>query len=189
MKVTYNSEELISSEEKCFLIQNKEHMKFCQIFLLYLQIFLQTRFAGLRRNLDSAYNHCILQPTTLTNLKISNLLGHFTHSVQHWAREHLREDGNAPVDRNWETDNMFQPERRHSYKIFTSLSLHQLLIFHIFFALLNVGILSTYFFSVKKARICQISLIYWTFFTTDVINWSLKLSIFITKSAKCTKFF
>ena len=28
-------------------------MKFCQIFLLYLQIFLQTRFAGLRRNLDS----------------------------------------------------------------------------------------------------------------------------------------
>ena len=28
-------------------------MKFCQIFLLYLQIFLQTRFAGLRRNLNS----------------------------------------------------------------------------------------------------------------------------------------
>ena len=121
-------------------------MKFCQIFLLYLQIFLQTRFAGLRRNLDSAYNHCILQPTTLTNLKISNLLGHFTHTVQNWVREHLREDGNAPVDRKWETDNMLCLERRHSYKIFTSLSLHQLLIFHIFFALLNVGVLSTYFF-------------------------------------------
>ena len=30
-------------------------MKFCQIFLLYIQIFLQTRFAGLRRNLDSGW--------------------------------------------------------------------------------------------------------------------------------------
>ena len=49
MEITYDSEELI----KCFLIQNKEHIKFCQIFLLSLQIFLQTRFAGLRRNLDS----------------------------------------------------------------------------------------------------------------------------------------
>ena len=46
MEVTYNSEELIKSEEKYFLIQNKEQMKFCQIFL-------QTRFAGLSRNLDS----------------------------------------------------------------------------------------------------------------------------------------
>ena len=54
VNVTYNSEELIKSEEQCFLIQKKVHMKFCQIFQLYHQIFLQTRFAGLRRNLDSA---------------------------------------------------------------------------------------------------------------------------------------
>ena len=37
IEVTYNSEELIYSEEKCFLIPNEEHMKFCQLFLPYLQ--------------------------------------------------------------------------------------------------------------------------------------------------------
>ena len=53
VEVTFDSEELILSEENCCLIQNKENMKLCKIFLLYPQIFLQPRFAGLLRNPDS----------------------------------------------------------------------------------------------------------------------------------------